>query len=113
MSDLDDASEQEYLNFKKKLSSASCRVDDIQNFIVGGSSSRFWMLRKHINSLPRHMFRKLPLYSWNCITLQLGYRDVDLVMRNGADMKRLIRFLIEKMETLDGIRGSAIPLIHR
>ena len=27
----------------------SCKVDDIHGIIFGGLSSRFWMLRKHIN----------------------------------------------------------------
>lgn len=57
------------LQFQRVLSSSSCNIDDIKNFIVGGMSSRFWMLRKHINSLPRHLFTKLPFYAWNCITL--------------------------------------------
>lgn len=57
------------VTFRRVLSSASCNLADIQNFIVGGGSSRFWMLRKHINDLPRHLFKKLPLFAWNCITL--------------------------------------------
>ena len=33
------------------LSSASCNIDDIQGIIYGGSSSRFWIFRKHMLSL--------------------------------------------------------------
>ena len=39
----------ENLVYSKQLSSSSCHVDDIEAFIVGGQSSRFWMLRKQIN----------------------------------------------------------------
>ena len=92
----------ENLVFEKCLSSATCNVDEIQAFVVGGQSSRFWMLRKQINQLPRDILDKLPFFSWNCITLQLSHRDVDLVIRKDEDMKRLIRFLVWRMRTLDG-----------
>jgi hypothetical protein len=45
----DDNSTSRISKFKK--SSCSCHVDEIQGIIFGGISSRFWMLRKHINSL--------------------------------------------------------------
>lgn len=38
-------------NFKEFKSSGSCRIEDIQGIIFGGLSSRFWMLRKHINNM--------------------------------------------------------------
>jgi hypothetical protein len=31
---------------------SSCYINEITNFVFGGINSRFWMLRKHINSLP-------------------------------------------------------------
>lgn len=57
------------INFSDKKSSASCKVSDIENILFGGMSSRFWMLRKHINSLDDECFKSLPFYSWQCITL--------------------------------------------
>ena len=36
--------------FNKK-SSASTYISNIQNIIFGGINSRFWMLRKHFNSM--------------------------------------------------------------
>ena len=39
------------IKFKVDHSSASCKFSEIQSIIFGGMSSRFWMLRKHINSL--------------------------------------------------------------
>lgn len=100
------------LVFTRTASSSSCRVEDIQAIIYGGQSSRFWMLRKHINTLPRALMESLPIFSWNCITLQLGHRDVDLVIRKDEDMKRLLRFLIWRMRTLDGQKGTAEPLVN-
>lgn len=68
--------------FTNSISSASCKVSEIQSFIYGGSSSRFWVLRKHINSLSRGDLKKIPFYSWNCITLKLKRREVDLVIKD-------------------------------
>jgi len=41
----------EGIHFEYKKSSASCNLSDIQGIIIGGISSRFWMLRKHMNML--------------------------------------------------------------
>lgn len=38
------------IEFKESRSSGSCYIDDIQCIIYGPLSSRFWMLRKHINT---------------------------------------------------------------
>ena len=52
------------MNFKERESSGSCKVADIQNILFGGVSSRFWMLRKHINMLSDAELKALPFYSW-------------------------------------------------
>lgn len=44
------------------------------------------MLRKHINSMSKQELKDLPFHSWNCITLQLGRRDVDLVIKDENQM---------------------------
>jgi hypothetical protein len=36
---------------KLKRSLYSCNLNEIMGFIVGGISSRFWLLRKHINMM--------------------------------------------------------------
>ena len=38
-------------DYKYSRSSASCKLSEINNIIIGGISSRFWILRKHINML--------------------------------------------------------------
>lgn len=52
--------------FKKTKSWASCNVDEIEGFIYGPFSSRFWMTRKHINSIDNTKGKKmkLPFYAW-------------------------------------------------
>lgn len=57
------------VKFRDRKSSGSCKVADIQNILFGGVSSRFWMLRKHINTLDDAELKSLPFYSWQCITL--------------------------------------------
>ena len=90
------------IQFKDSKSSASCKISEIKGFTYGGVSSRFWMLRKHINNMKPDQFKKVPFYSWNCITIQLEHRDVDLVIRNEYQMKVLLKFLIHSLKTIDG-----------
>ena len=45
---------------------------------------------------------KMPFFAWECITLDLGYREVDLVIRDEAQMKSLLMYLIYRMKTVDG-----------
>lgn len=79
------------VQFKLTRSSASCKIEEIQSFIYGGFSSRFWMLRKHINCMTTNEFKNnAPFKSWNCITLRLGRRDVDLVIDDEFSMKIFI-----------------------
>ena len=96
--------------FEWDPSSASFNVDDIEGIVFGGVSSRFWMLRKHLCSLPpadHKNGRGVPFYSWNCITLMLKHRDVDLVINNQKHMDRLLKFLVFTMNTVDGNKNSA------
>lgn len=44
----------------EKDSGASCKLSEVNALIFGGVSSRFWMLRKHIASLDKASFNKLP-----------------------------------------------------
>ena len=41
----------ENVDYKKLFSKASCRIDEIQGFIFGVFSSRFWMMRKNISAI--------------------------------------------------------------
>ena len=70
------------------------------------------MLRKHINAMPRLLIKDLPFHSWNCITIQLPHRDIDLVIKCEESMRRLINFLVHRLRTIDGVRDSAVPLVE-
>ena len=52
----------------------------------------------------------LPFYSWECITLQLGNRDVYIVIRNEKLMAGFIKLLIYFLKTIDGNKNSALGL---
>lgn len=69
------------------------------------------MLRKHICTLDDEQLRSLPFYSWQCLTLQLKNRDVDLVIRDKDNMELLLKFLIYAMKTMDGSRDSAKKIL--
>ena len=49
----------------------------------------------------------VPFYSWECITLQVGIRDINLVIRNERRMDQFIKLLLHNLDTVDGNRGSA------
>jgi hypothetical protein len=48
-----------------------------------------------------------PFYSWQCITINLGRRDVDLVLPDEQSMLDLLTLLIYHTNTIDGSRDSA------
>jgi hypothetical protein len=56
--------------------------------------------------------KNVPFYSWECLTLKLGSRDVDLVIRNEQAMNRLLKFLIHRLRTMDGYAGSANKMLN-
>ena len=95
----------------EKDSGASCKLSEVSALIFGGVSSRFWMMRKHIASLDKNSLGKLPFQSWQCLTLQLKHRDIDLVVRDPNMMELLLKFLIYQLKTQDGARNSALPLL--
>lgn len=53
-----------------------------------------------------YQIENVPFYSWQCLTLQLGHRDVDLVIKNEKDMDDILRVLVQDLNTVDGQRDS-------
>jgi len=50
------------MKLKKKT---KVKIDEIKGFIYGGFCTRFWMLRKHINSMKlTDLEKNSPFYSW-------------------------------------------------
>ena len=44
----------------------------------------------------------LTFFSWNCITLQLKKRELNLVIKSDSDMKMFIKFLVYTLNSLNG-----------
>ena len=54
---------EDYVAYHCRKSNASCKLKDISAFVYGGMSSRFWMLRKHVNSM-NESCGPLPFFCW-------------------------------------------------
>ena len=73
--------------FKYVHSTASCKLSEVEGFHYGGTNSRFWIMRKHFNMMTHRELNRIPFYCWQCITLELKDRDIDLVIKDEWDMK--------------------------
>ena len=70
------------------------------------------MLRKHINMLDDKQLEEVPFFAWNCLTICLKTRDIDLVIKDESDMDKVLKFLVYKLKTQDGVRNSAAEMIN-
>lgn len=69
------------------------------------------MMRKHLNSIHSKDLQNIPFYPWQCLTIQLPSRDIDLVIESEDHMKTLIQFFILSLNSVDGVRNSAEPVL--
>ena len=53
---------------------------------------------------------EVPFYSWECITLYFGIRDINLVIRNEKRMDEFLKLLIFSLKTVDGNKNSAVKI---
>ena len=52
-----------------------------------------------------------PFYAWDCISISLKNKwDVYLIIKNENVMADFLKLLIYMTESIDGFRGTAIPL---
>ena len=94
-------------------SQSSPNISEIESFTFGPFSSRFWVMRKHINQMSYRELCHIPFFAWNCITLNIKNKgSVHMIIYNEDVMSKLIKFLIYSMETLDGKRGTATKFIQ-
>ena len=117
--DLDEEIRKIKAQYQFVKSSCSTKISDIEGIVFGGTSSRFWIYRKHKCSLDFNLIKNdtlstkkarrtsLPFYSWQCISLYLKDRSVDLVIKNEKNMDLFIRFLVMSLNTIDGNKDSA------
>ena len=101
------------VTFTEQKSNASCKIKDITGFLFGGFNSRFWAMRKHINSLSkRELQHNLPFFCWDCIAIETKARTVDLVIPDQELMNKLLKFLIYELRTSDGNTGSSEGILR-
>jgi len=100
---------------KLSTSKSSCKFEDIEGFIYGPFTSRFWLMRKHIIQMSvRDLVMNCPFYAWDCITLQIkGKGEVFLVIKNEEIMTRLLKMLIYELKTIDGNQNTAVHAIKK
>ena len=96
------------IGYREKKTKASFKLKDLKGFIFGAFNSRFWKMRKHINNLESKELWNLPFYSWECITLETKDHDINFVVRDQNQMNLLLKFLICELNTVDGVKDSAI-----
>lgn len=91
-----------------KVSAASCNFSEIEGILFGGFSSRFWIFRKHINSMAKTEGGEMPFYAWECVTLILNKgREIDLVIMNEQRMLQFLKLVSFKINSLNGNKDSA------
>ena len=90
--------------YYESLSSSSFKIKHVQSITFGPISSRFWNFRKYLNTVET---QNPPFYSWECLTINLKDRDVDLVIKNQGEMDRLVKYLLYRINSIDGNRNSA------
>ena len=103
--DLHVSDEEEEKKYNWVKSSSKYKIEDIVGVVVGGVSSRFWMLRKHLNSIKTEMYDNednIPFYAWQCITIQFKHRDLDLIIRKDKNIRILMKFLMYSINSVDG-----------
>lgn len=54
----------------------------------------------------------MPFFSWQCISFQLAHREVDLVIKNEKQQNNFVKFLIYKLNTIDGKKNSAERILN-
>ena len=54
----------------------------------------------------------VPFHSWNCLSIQLNHREVDIVIKDTNQMDFFLKFLIRNLRTIDGKRGTADVIIE-
>jgi len=50
---------------------------------------------------------KIPFFAWQCLTIELKHRNIDLVIPNDNQMDDLLKVLVYSMNTADGNTDSA------
>ena len=80
--------------------------------IFGAVTSRFWLYRKHMNYILPKTFRvhkeEIPFYAWECLTIEMNNRKVALVIKKESQMMMLIKFIVYRINSVDGIKDTGL-----
>jgi len=52
----------------------------------------------------------VPFYAWECVTIVIPGREIDIVIKNEACMTLFLKFLVYSMKTVDGGKDSAVNI---
>jgi hypothetical protein len=44
----------------------------------------------------------MPFFAWQCMSITLPHREIDIVIKGQEDQNNLVKFLLFKLNTLDG-----------
>ena len=78
----------------------------------GGITSRFWMLRKHLITMKKND-PNIPFYSWQCVTLNVVNRDVDLIIEDDKDMNEFLMLISHRINTVNNYRDTKEDIIRQ
>lgn len=112
--EIEEHNEREGVDYTFRKSSASCKLSEIVGIIYGGLSSRFWMYRKHMNvqNFGKINSGNAAFYAWQCITIQMRYREVDLVIPDERDMDSLIEVIVDAMSKVKEIKDPSSMMLY-
>ena len=48
-----------------------------------------------------------PFFNWQCLTIEITGRTIDLVIKDDNEMNLVIKFLVQALNTSDGRKGTA------
>ena len=110
--DEDDEDAKIYFTWKK--SNGSFNISNVQGITFGGIDTRYWLFRKHMNHISSKNYRvnknDIPFYAWECLTIMLNNRNVHLVIRKESQMMMFIKFLVYRINSIDGMRDSGLVM---
>lgn len=60
---------------------------------------------------PYHTKQSMPFFAWQCMSIKLHHREVDIVVHDEKEQNNLVKYILYKINTIDGIAGSADKIL--
>lgn len=61
----------------------------------------------HFDSQDPNKVQTFPFFAWQCLTIEITGRTIDLVIKNDQEMNLILKFLVQAINTVDGRRDTA------